>query len=292
MNNTTTYIGEHLWIGHIGNSFVILSLITAILSTIAYFFFAKDNSLNSEWKKFARLSFSLHTISVLGIASTLFFMLFNHYYEFSYVWQHSNNSMPMEYIMSCFWEGQEGSFLLWTFWNVVLGNILRKTIDSEWEAPTMAVFSLVQVFLASMLLGIYLGDYKLGTNPFILLRENPDFANLPFISMPNYLAKLDGRGLNPLLMNYWMTIHPPTLFLGFSSTLPPFAFAVAGLWKKDFTTWQKPALTWTFFSIMILGTGILMGGAWAYEALSFGGFWAWDPVENSSLVPWLIIVAA
>ena len=292
MNNTTTYIGEHLWIGNIGNSFVILSLITAILSTIAYFFFAKDNSLNSEWKKFARLSFSLHTISVLGIASTLFYMLFNHYYEFSYVWQHSNNSMPMEYIMSCFWEGQEGSFLLWTFWNVVLGNILLKTIDSEWEAPTMAVFSLVQVFLASMLLGIYLGDYKLGTNPFILLRENPDFANLPFISMPNYLAKLDGRGLNPLLMNYWMTIHPPTLFLGFSSTLPPFAFAVAGLWKKDFTTWQKPALTWTFFSIMILGTGILMGGAWAYEALSFGGFWAWDPVENSSLVPWLIIVAA
>jgi cytochrome c-type biogenesis protein CcmF len=292
LNNTTTYIGEHLWIGNIGNSFVILSLITAILSTIAYFFFAKDNSLNSEWKKFARLSFSLHTISVLGIASTLFYMLFNHYYEFSYVWQHSNNSMPMEYIMSCFWEGQEGSFLLWTFWNVVLGNILRKTIDSEWEAPTMAVFSLVQVFLASMLLGIYLGDYKLGTNPFILLRENPDFANLPFISMPNYLAKLDGRGLNPLLMNYWMTIHPPTLFLGFSSTLPPFAFAVAGLWKKDFTTWQKPALTWTFFSIMILGTGILMGGAWAYEALSFGGFWAWDPVENSSLVPWLIIVAA
>jgi len=292
LNNTTTYIGEHLWIGNIGNSFVILSLITAILSTIAYFFFAKDNSLNSEWKKFARLSFSLHTISVLGIASTLFYMLFNHYYEFSYVWQHSNNSMPMEYIMSCFWEGQEGSFLLWTFWNVVLGNILRKTIDSQWEAPTMAVFSLVQVFLASMLLGIYLGDYKLGTNPFILLRENPDFANLPFISMPNYLAKLDGRGLNPLLMNYWMTIHPPTLFLGFSSTLPPFAFAVAGLWKKDFTTWQKPALTWTFFSIMILGTGILMGGAWAYEALSFGGFWAWDPVENSSLVPWLIIVAA
>ena len=292
MNNTTTYIGEHLWIGNIGNSFVILSLITAILSTIAYFFFAKDNSLNSEWKKFARLSFSLHTISVLGIASTLFYMLFNHYYEFSYVWQHSNNSMPMEYIMSCFWEGQEGSFLLWTFWNVVLGNILRKTIDSHWEAPTMAIYSLVQVFLASMLLGIYLGDYKLGTNPFILLRENPDFANLPFISMPNYLAKLDGRGLNPLLMNYWMTIHPPTLFLGFSSTLPPFAFAVAGLWKKDFTTWQKPALTWTFFSIMILGTGILMGGAWAYEALSFGGFWAWDPVENSSLVPWLIIVAA
>ena len=98
--------------------------------------------------------------------------------------------MPLQYIMSCFWEGQEGSFLLWTFWNVVLGNILRKTIDKKWEAPTMVVFSLIQVFLASMLLGIYLGDYKLGTNPFILLRENPDFANLPFIQNPNYLTKL------------------------------------------------------------------------------------------------------
>jgi len=285
------YIGEHLWVGTLGNSFVFLSLIAAILSTVAYYFHSKEQ-LTSEWRSFARISFSIHTISVIGIAATLFYMLFNHMYEYSYVWQHSNNSMPMQYIMSCFWEGQEGSFLLWTFWNVVLGNILRRSIDEKWEAPTMAVFSLVQVFLASMLLGVVIGDYKLGTNPFILLRENPEFANLPFIHIPDYLAKLDGRGLNPLLQNYWMTIHPPTLFLGFASTLPPFAFALAGLWKRDFTTWQKPALTWTFFSIMILGTGILMGGAWAYEALSFGGFWAWDPVENSSLVPWVVIVAA
>jgi len=286
-----TYIGEHLWAGAVGNAFVYLSLISALVSTLAYYFYSKE-VLTSEWKRFARVSFSVHSISVIGIAATLFYMLFNHLYEYSYVWQHSNNSMPMEYIMSCFWEGQEGSFLLWTFWNVVLGNILFRTIDSKWEAPTMAVFSLVQVFLASMLLGITISDFSLGTNPFILLRENPDFANLPFVQNPEYLAKLDGRGLNPLLMNYWMTIHPPTLFLGFASTLPPFAFALAGLWKRDFTSWQKPALTWTFFSIMILGTGILMGGAWAYEALSFGGFWAWDPVENSSLVPWLLIVAA
>ncbi len=285
------YIGEHLWVGTLGNSFVFLSLIAAILSTIGYYFHSKEQ-LTSEWKSFARISFSLHSLSVIGIAATLFYMLFNHMYEYAYVQQHSNNSMPMQYIMSCFWEGQEGSFLLWTFWNVVLGNILRRSIDEKWEAPTMAVFSLVQVFLASMLLGIVLGDYKIGMNPFTLFRDNPELANVPFLQNPNYLQNLDGRGLNPLLQNYWMTIHPPTLFLGFASTLPPFAFALAGLWKRDFTTWQKPALTWTFFSIMILGTGILMGGAWAYEALSFGGFWAWDPVENSSLVPWLVIVGA
>jgi cytochrome c-type biogenesis protein CcmF len=266
-------------------------MVAALVSVVSYYFYSKEQ-LTSDWKKIANYSFTIHSISVIGIAATLFFMLFNHYYEYSYVWQHSNNEMPLEYIMSCFWEGQEGSFLLWSFWNVVLGNILRKTIDAKWEAPTMAIFALVQVFLASMLLGVYFGDYKLGSNPFILLRENPQFADMPFVQMENYLAKLDGRGLNPLLMNYWMTIHPPTLFLGFSSTLIPFVYAIAGLWKRDFTTWQKPALTWTFFSIMILGTGILMGGAWAYEALSFGGFWAWDPVENSSLVPWLVMVGA
>jgi cytochrome c-type biogenesis protein CcmF len=286
-----TYIGEHLWLGNLGNAFVVLSLITALASTVAYFFYSKE-TLTSEWKKFAGWCFTMHSFAVLGIAGTLFYGLFNHFYEYAYVWQHSNNSMPLQYIMSCFWEGQEGSFLLWTFWNVVLGNILRKTIDAKWEAPTMVMFSLVQIFLASMLLGVFIGDYKLGTNPFMLLRENPDFANLPFIQSPNYLAKLDGRGLNPLLMNYWMTIHPPTLFLGFASTLVPFTFAISGLWKRDFTSWQKPALTWTFFSIAILGTGILMGGAWAYEALSFNGFWAWDPVENSSLVPWLVMVGA
>lgn len=286
-----TNIGEHLLIGNIGHGFIVLSLVAALVSAISYYFYSKEE-LTSEWKKIANYSFTIHSISVIGIAATLFFMLFNHYYEYSYVFQHSNNEMPMQYIMSCFWEGQEGSFLLWAFWNVVLGNILRKTIEAKWEAPTMAIFALVQVFLASMLLGVYIGDYKLGSNPFILLRENPQFANLPFLQMENYLSKIDGRGLNPLLMNYWMTIHPPTLFLGFSSTLVPFVFAIAGLWKRDFTTWQKPALTWTFFSIMILGTGILMGGAWAYEALSFGGFWAWDPVENSSLVPWLVIVGA
>ncbi|MDV7399460.1 cytochrome c biogenesis protein CcsA, partial [Arthrospira platensis SPKY1] len=100
---------------------------------------------------------------------------------------------------------------------------------------------------------------------------------------------MQGSGLNPLLQNYWMTIHPPTLFLGFASTAIPFAYAIAGLWTKEHQAWLKPALPWALFSGAILGTGILMGGAWAYEALSFGGYWAWDPVENMSLVPWLIL---
>lgn len=282
------YVGEHLWAGYVGNAFVVLSFIAALTASVFYYLSTKDKT----YYKTARLSFLIHSFSVFGIAATLFVMLFNHYFEYQYVFQHSNTSMDMKYILSCFWEGQEGSFLLWTFWNVVLGLFLKKQLDTEWEAPVMMVFALVQVFLASMILGIYLGEYKIGSNPFLLLREHPDTKMAPFLQNANYLAKLDGRGLNPLLMNYWMTIHPPTLFLGFAATLLPFAFAIAALWNKQYTAWQRIALPYTYFGILVLGIGILMGGAWAYEALSFGGFWAWDPVENSSLVPWLVLVAA
>jgi cytochrome c-type biogenesis protein CcmF len=286
------YIGEHIWLGKLGNFFLVLSFTAALIALIGFYLSTK----NKDYLKFARNSFYMHAFAVIGIIGTMFFMLLNHYYEYQYAWQHSNNEMPLRFILSCFWEGQEGSFLLWTFWNVVLGIILQKSLKNEWEAPVMAIFSLAQVFLASMILGLYVGDYRIGTSPFLLLREHPDFMNLPFVQSyidnPNYLAKITPRGLNPLLMNYWMTIHPPTLFLGFASTLPPFAFAIAGLWNKKHNEWQQIALPWTYFGILILGVGILMGGAWAYEALSFGGFWAWDPVENSSLVPWLVLVGA
>ena len=101
----------------------------------------------------------------------------------------------------------------------------------------------------------------------------------------------DGNDLNPLLQNYWMVIHPPVLFMGFASTIVPFAFAIAGLWKKKFGEWTKPALPWALFSAAVFGVGIMMGAMWAYESLTFGGYWAWDPVENASLVPWLILVS-
>ncbi|HEV8512072.1 MAG TPA: cytochrome c biogenesis protein CcsA, partial [Cyclobacteriaceae bacterium] len=108
---------------------------------------------------------------------------------------------------------------------------------------------------------------------------------------PDFIPK-DGHGLNPLLQNYWMVIHPPTLFLGFALTLPPFAFCIAGLWQKRYSEWIKPALPWALTGGAILGLGILMGGYWAYETLSFGGYWNWDPVENAVYVPWLILIAS
>jgi cytochrome c-type biogenesis protein CcmF len=290
------YIGEHPWAGTTGHLLTLCSLVMAALAAVAYYLGTQRR--DEAWTSLGRLAFRLHSVAVVGIVAVLFIMLFNHWFEYDYVWKHSNLQMPLKYIASCFWEGQEGSFLLWTFWHVVLGNGLIQGFKgrSPWEAPVLAVFALVQVFLAFMLVGVYIGDVKLGSSPFMLIRELPENLGLPWTAMPNYLAAIpqfaDGRGLNPLLQNYWMVIHPPTLFLGFAAVLVPFAYAIAGLWRGERSAWIAPALPWTFFGVMVLGTGILMGGAWAYESLSFGGFWAWDPVENASLVPWLTLVAA
>lgn len=288
------YIGEHLFPGQLGRFFVSLAFVAAVVAALAYYLSIRKNG-DRSYRSYARGAFLVHAASVVGIVGTLIFLLLSHYFEYSYVWEHSSTSLPLRYIFSAFWEGQEGSFILWLFWNAVLGVILLFTAK-KWEAPAMIVFALVQSFLASMIMGIYPLGLKIGSSPFVLMRNLPENIGLPWAQVPNYLAKfpafMDGTGLNPLLQNYWMTIHPPTLFLGFASTLVPFAFCMAALFNKDYKGWVKPALPWAYFSVMILGVGILMGGAWAYEALSFGGFWAWDPVENSSLVPWITMVGA
>ncbi|MCB0428955.1 MAG: cytochrome c biogenesis protein CcsA [Flavobacteriales bacterium] len=288
------YNGEHLLPGIIGKSFVFLAFVAALLASASYFFATnnrQDPDKAASWSRLANIAFLTHVVGVVGIVVTLFSMIFYHMFEYHYVWQHSSSALPIRYMLSCFWEGQEGSFLLWTIWHAVIGLFLMR-MKNEFRAPVMSILSVVQVFLGSMLLGVYILGYKVGSNPFILLREHSEMMNLPFVSQPNYLEHLDGRGLNPLLQNYWMTIHPPTLFLGFALTVVPFAFAISGLWIRNYGGWIKPALPWTLLGVLVLGTGILMGGAWAYEALSFGGFWAWDPVENASLVPWMTLVAS
>jgi cytochrome c-type biogenesis protein CcmF len=281
------YVGEHLWAGQLGHFLTITLFAASFSSMLAYFLSYKYVDLI----KAARVFLYLHFIVVISILGLCLWMLFHHYFEYQYVWQHSNKSMDKQFILSCLWEGQEGSFLLWIFWQSLISIVLYKKLNKK-EPIVMGLFMLVQVFLSTMILGIYVGDTKIGSSLFLLLREHPDFMHLPFLQNPNYLDSLDGRGLNPLLANYWMTIHPPTLFWGFASTLVPFVLALEGLFSKDYYSWQKQGIKWAFFSVLVLGAGILMGGAWAYEALSFGGFWAWDPVENSSLVPWLLIVAA
>jgi cytochrome c-type biogenesis protein CcmF len=287
------YIGEHLLPGQIGHFLVILSFVASTIATISYFISARTaNTIESDrWKTMGRISFFIDVVAILGIFIILYSLIANHRYEYQYVYKNSGNDLEPKYILSAVWSASEGSFILWAIWHAILGAILIFTAK-KWEAPVMTVLSLAQVCLATMMLGIYFFGNKIGASPFALFREQmpqlPIFQNPAYVNLPQFQ---DGNGLNMLLQNYWMVIHPPVLFLGFASTIVPFCFAMGGLLTKNYGDWVKPALPWALFSACILAVGIMMGGAWAYESLSFGGYWAWDPVENASLVPWLTLIA-
>lgn len=277
------------FIGNLGHFMTIVAFVSALVTAYAYIQYFKANEIEkASWKRFSRISFYIHGVSSVLIAFSLFEIIYNHRFEYFYAYSHSSKALPVHYMISSFWEGQEGAFILWIFWNVVLGAILIKT-NKFWEAPVMVVFALVQAFLVSMIMGVVIGDLKLGSSPFILLR---DATAAPIFQMNPDFVPEDGTGLNPLLQNIWMVIHPPTLFLGYASTLVPFAFLIGGLVTKKYSEWIRPALPWAIFSAMILGMGIIMGAYWAYVTLNFGGYWNWDPVENAVYVPWLILVAS
>ena len=288
------FIGEHLWPGHLGHFFVITSFVAALVSAFGYFSAVRteqtDPLASRSWLLFGRGGFVLHTAAVVSIFIALFYIIESHLFEYRYAWEHSSLSLPGKYLLACFWEGQEGSFMLWTFWHCVLGLVVMRTARGL-ETRTMAIIAMVQVCLATMIMGIYFGpDIKLGSTPFMLLRHSMQGA--PIFSQPSYMNFItDGNGLNVSLRNYWMVIHPPVLFLGFAATLIPFAYCIAALWKGEYQSFIKPTIAWSLFNGAVLGTGIMMGGAWAYESLNFGGYWAWDPVENASLVPWLVLIA-
>ncbi len=294
-NNPATiqFIGENLMPGHLGYLLTIVSLVASLVATFAFAKAFYTNEINEQgrWQRLANIAFIIESVCVFACFGVLFYVISNHLFEYKYAYMHSDKNLPVEYLLSCFWEGQEGSFLLWSFWHCILGLVIIKT-SKKWKQDsfgTLMVLSFTQFCLATMVVGLYLFDFKIGSSPFILLRNEMSW---PILSRPDYLQLIkDGTGLNTLLQNYWMVIHPPILFLGFASTTVPFGFAVAGLLKKDHK-WVTPALPWATFSAGILGLGIMMGAAWAYESLTFGGYWAWDPVENASLVPWLTLVAA
>ncbi|MDZ4711991.1 MAG: cytochrome c-type biogenesis CcmF C-terminal domain-containing protein [bacterium] len=259
-----------------GKILVYVFFFTALLSCASYLLahLGKD-----KYIKFGRLFYHLTAVGVLSTAAFLMYSIVTHQFQYAYIWEQSNTELQLPLLMSTFYSGQEGSFLLWTTMTTIIGVFLLKYVSKgeRLEAQVMCIFTLIIAFLGFILIL---------KSPFLYVWEK--FAgDVEFGYVPP-----EGRGLNPLLQNFWIVIHPPTLFIGFSSLAVPFCFAIGTLMKNKYNEWIKFSMPWLLFSGMVLGLGIMMGGYWAYGILGWGGYWAWDPVENSSFVPWLVIVAA
>jgi len=217
----------------------------------------------------ARAAYAVQWAALLGAVTFLWRILFAHDFRYEYVASYSSLAMPRRYVYAAFWGGQEGTFLLWGFLTCTLGWLVMRSLrNSPLRNGTMLFVQLPLIMLT--LVGVLRG---------------------PFLMLPAGHVPADGAGLNPLLQDWWMTIHPPVLFTGFSSLVVPFAIGMAALIRRDYDGWIKPVLPWTIFSTAILATGFIMGGVWAYKVLGWGGYWGWDPVENGSFIPWLSNVA-
>ena len=308
----------------VGSVILTLALAFSIISMILYF-------LNYRGYKntliYGRIAY--HGMAVLVIAASVFlwYAILTHQYQYNYIYSYSNNSLRdlgIFQLASSFWGGQEGSFMLWLLLTSIVGIILQSYASKrgDLEPRVMAVFTLATSFLLVMVSPWFKNpfEYIWMNDVFVKVEHlNSQFFNLPFIQQFFFTDQstnqgfikinsefvsllqqagvsvnqfiIDGKGLNPQLLNFWMQIHPPILFAGFSMATVPFAFAIAALMKNDYRDWVKQAFPWMLAGMGVLGLGIMLGGYWAYEMLGWGGYWAWDPVENSSLIPWLVGVA-
>jgi cytochrome c-type biogenesis protein CcmF len=188
-------------------------------------------------------------------------------YRYQYVAGYSNRDLSVFYKVSGLWAGQTGSLVFWALLLALFATITvvqNRTRNREFMPYVAGTLLVVLAFFLVVIVSV----------------SNP-FTQLPF-------TPADGRGLNPQLQNYWMTIHPPTLYLGFTAFTVPFAFAVSALLSGRLDTrWITTTRRWTLVAWFFLTNGIIFGMMWAYVELGWGGYWFWDPVENASLLPWL-----
>lgn len=306
----------------VGSVVLSLALASCLIAMIMYYlsFRGYKNTLN-----YARIAYHSTAMLVIIASVLLWRLLLTHSYQYEYVFSYSSNDLSLGFLLSTFWGGQEGSFMLWLLFTTIIGIFLQNYTSKrdDLEPRVMAVFSLALVFILIMVSPWFKNPFEfIWTTPvFIDIKYiNPAYIGLPelskfafsdsgtgqqFIKMTSELHNtlmaagisvnqfiINGKGLNPQLLNYWMQIHPPILFIGFALSTVPFTFALAALMKNDYTKWIKQAFPWVLAGAGVLGLAIMLGGYWAYEMLGWGGYWAWDPVENSSLIPWLISVAA
>lgn len=251
---------------------IAIAFIAAVISTTAYILYYQDR--RESLLTLANRSFFLMGAGIFFSMLLLVYSILTHNFQINYVYSYSSTILNKFYLFSTLWAGQEGTFLLWLLYSTIFGIILMRTAARK--NPLVMVFILlVEAFLLLILLK---------KNPFSMIWHVHQEAPIGF--MP-----ADGAGLNPLLQNPWMVIHPPTLFVGYSSTVVAFAFAMSAMITGDKHGWIKAARPWVIFNVLVLGVGVVMGGYWAYETLGWGGYWAWDPVENASIVPWFFSLA-
>src|SRR5699024_8192574 len=259
------------------------AFLCAILSAIGFFIYSQKDE--NRYFNISGWIYGLQGLFLLAASGLLIYVILTHQFNFYYVYNYTSSDLQLKYLVSAFWGGQEGSFILWVIFSTLIGLGLMRWTRKPYRGPVLFFMALTQVFLLSMITGISIGDFKMGASPFRSLAEA--MPNASFLQSNPDFVPADGKGLNDLLKSPWMIIHPPLLFLGFSMMTVPFCFSMAALWKRKYNEWVDPALPWTLGANIALLTAIFLGGYWAYVTLSFGGYWAWDPVENAALVPWL-----
>ncbi len=255
--------------GTLGLFSLILALVVCAYSLIAVAKGVRTKSL--KWIKSSQNA----VIAVGGLVSLAGVILIYSFvvndFHLQYVAEHSAINLPLAYRLSAFWAGQEGSLLLW-----------------EWLLALFAVILIIQNRLKNKELMPYVSAIMMAISLFFLIL-------LIFVTKPFRLLSFlpsDGSGLNPLLQNPGMVLHPPAVFLGYVGFSVPFAFAIAALMTRQLgNTWIISTRKWVLFSWLCLSIGNLLGAQWAYMELGWGGYWAWDPVENASLIPWLTATA-
>ncbi len=226
-----------------------------------------------RYAELARLGVYVQFGLVAIATAALLHSFVNADFAIKYVAGRSDSRMPLHYILSAFYGGQEGSLLLWTFVTAGLGS-LAAHVNRDNMPRVMPWYAAV---LSATLLGWFC----------ILNFVTPPFETWFIASIPG-----DGEGLNPLLQTPLMVIHPPCLLSGFASAAVPFSFGIAALAARDTgTSWLKAVRSWTLVCWILLSIGNLLGGMWAYRELGWGGYWAWDAVENAALIPWFIATA-
>jgi cytochrome c-type biogenesis protein CcmF len=255
----------------VGTIIVWIAAAAAAFSAYGYYVSVRGQK---RFLAMARNSYGIMAMSVIAASVALMVYILRHQFEYAYVWGYSSRELPLSLLITTFWAGQEGSFLFWAFCSSLIGLVLISYSRKRGiEAETMTVYAIVLLFLLVLLLVKSPFEY--------LWQAQPE--NVPVGMIPE-----NGRGLNPLLQNFWMIAHPPVLFVGFAAMAVPFVFAISALWRRAYAQWIENALPWVIAGTIALGTGIMLGGYWAYGVLGWGGWWGWDPVENSSLIPWIV----